>query len=467
MMKFKKFLAAAMTGAMMLGLAATAAPAVSAYADTNAKFVTSESTTFYAAANKTKSATGASISIDYNKMTATITSNSPAPYISLGVYTVKEGRTGTTIKESKSYVYPNTENGITVDLGFGSKKELYLYAYPNNEKPDVATLSVEDLTTVAAQPEKLSVKVDTKQDTLVAALNSGGKAKEGKTPITFVTSSAITLADNNGAESRTLDQYQYRSFFGAEWEDLSKFNYDTARISGTKIVIRKKADNAPAGPETKVTISAAPNKKTAKITYKDGTVNLTGKMEIALVNGTTPSGYTPIATTTEKEKAIKKLTIQQIADLVNGNTGTGFKIIFREKALTKAPSLPNFIDIPAVPALSAAVSGASVTVNKEDGTSVPASITVTAGTERNTGKYVFKATGAEFQYLKEIKNSAPVWGDIKVSESGTAVATGGLLVTDGKITVRLKGVEDKRNGYYWLPSNEYQLTAPIPSSNEQ
>ena len=42
MMKFKKFLAAAMTGAMMLGLAATAAPAVSAYADTNAKFVTYE-----------------------------------------------------------------------------------------------------------------------------------------------------------------------------------------------------------------------------------------------------------------------------------------------------------------------------------------------------------------------------------------------------------------------------------------
>lgn len=467
MRKFKKFLVTAMTGAMMLGLTATATPAVSAYADTNAKFVTSESTTFYAVANKTRSTTGASISIDYDTMTATIKSNSPAPYISLGVYTVKSGSTGTTIKESKSYIYPNTTDGITVDLGFGSKKELYLYAYPNNEKPDLAELSVENLTKVEAQPEKLSVKIDTKQDTLVDALNSGGKAKEGKIFIEFVTGSAITAAaDNSGKELRTLDQYEYRSSFGAKWEALSKFNYDTARVSGTKIVIRKKAISTPAGPETKVTISAAPNKKTAKITYKDGTVNLTGKMEIALVNGTIPKEYIPIATTDDEVKAIKKLTIQQLADLVNGNTGTGFKIIFREKADKKGPALPDFIDIPAVPALSAAVSGASVTVTKGDGTLVNASVSIEAGTGKNKNKYVLKAQGADFQYLKSKKSDGTlVWADIKMTAAnGTAVAANGLLVTDKKITVRLKGVEDKKNNCYWLPSNELPLTAPALSN---
>jgi len=110
MMKFKKFLATAMTGAMMFGMVATAAPAVNAYAETNAKLETSGTTIFHAAARETETVTKSGIS--YEKMTLTIESTDP--YVVVEFY--KDFTK--TEKVSNTYTYPNTNGTVVVDLGF-------------------------------------------------------------------------------------------------------------------------------------------------------------------------------------------------------------------------------------------------------------------------------------------------------------------------------------------------------------
>ena len=83
MMKFKKFLAAAMTGVMMFGMVATAAPAISVYAKGEA-------------AAKSKY----SVEVDYENFTATIkdtTAGATAKsdiYVVLEVLKDKEGKIG-------------------------------------------------------------------------------------------------------------------------------------------------------------------------------------------------------------------------------------------------------------------------------------------------------------------------------------------------------------------------------------
>ena len=103
MMKFKKFLAAAMTGVMMFGMVATAAPAICVYAEGEE-------------ANSTRA--DLKVIIDYPSLTATIESTAGDKYVLLEVLKMKNDQPDGD-KVSATYSYPlSSEGKVTVDLSF-------------------------------------------------------------------------------------------------------------------------------------------------------------------------------------------------------------------------------------------------------------------------------------------------------------------------------------------------------------
>lgn len=260
MMKFKKFLAAVMTGAMMFGSVAMAVPAISVYAEDAA-------------------VSAYTIDIDYKEYTATISSTTKAdPYVILEV--VKDDA-GSKVSSTHSYEM-NGASSITIDLSFlKAAKPSYLRVRGSSE---TVTSKVK---TVNAMPAKLGLKYASGQinGTKSDAENIAAAFANGKTKIS--------------KEDVEKDLYEFRTLYGGKYfQPISDLQQEIAEVAGTTIIVRKAAvdaedekNSAPASAEVKVKIAAAPKAPKVTIDYAKGIIKLPKKAQARVV--------VPNATTTD------------------------------------------------------------------------------------------------------------------------------------------------------------------------
>ena len=206
MMKFKKFLAAAMTGVMMFGMVATAAPAISVYAEGEA-------------AAKSKY----SVEVDYENFTATIKDTTAGATAKSDIYVVLEvlkDKEGT--KVSSTHGYPveeftvmegETEKkffGAVVDLSFlKASKEAYIRVHGDSEKDS------SDIVTVSPQAKKVAIKYTSGQETLLKALS--------------INKAAPT--------EEVLAGYEYRTLYGSNYSDLKDLDKDMVEVADRKSIV--------------------------------------------------------------------------------------------------------------------------------------------------------------------------------------------------------------------------------------
>lgn len=411
MMKFKKFLAAAMTGAMMFGMVATAAPAVNAYA---VEGETTDPSTPEVPDVPTGSETVTKSGISYEKMTLTIESTDP--YVVVEFY--KDFTK--TEKVSNTYTYPNTNGTVVVDLGFFKPTKQAGIRYYGSKLTDEEKKAIA-VEPINVQEAKFSVKVDASKDNFIDATKDKSK--------------------NFALTAENIDQYSYRSLYATEWEELSKFNFNTAKVAGTTIVIRKDATaEAPASPEVKVKIGASAKAPKVSIDYVKGTIKgVSEKQEIALLEGTAIETFT--------KKGTKNMTVTDLATAIGGDVKVGFIAVIRTNDGKKAPSMPTFLNVKPAPEIVASGATASTTTSG-------AAITV----EAVEGGLKLKPTGGTFQYEK----SAGKWVTI------TAETT--IKTSEKSVNVRTAPVKEdlKKNIAGVFASNSVSITAPAaPSTGDE
>ncbi|WP_278719533.1 hypothetical protein [Bacteroides caecimuris] len=444
MMKFKKFLAAAMTGVMMFGMVATAAPAISVYAEGEA-------------AAKSKY----SVEVDYKNFTATIKDTTAGATAKSDMYVVLEvlkDKEGT--KVSSTHVYPVEEIPVTegetatkffgavVDLSFlKASKEAYIRVHGDSEKDS------SDIVTVSPQAKKVAIKYTSGQETLLKALS--------------INKAAPT--------EEVLAGYEYRTLYGSNYSDLKDLDKDMVEVAGTTLVVRSKAvttgeKTAPAGVEVKVKIPAAPKAPKVTIDYVKGIFKLPKNAEAQIIFNepdTTTRTAGELKSTSWKDLSITTGDQAQILGLfeetkaeamVEALTTNGFTLVVRTKAGKKAASNPAIV-------LVEGVDTPVQTPGTEEGSVLDE---VKIGEAKLTWKtsatgITYTASGADFEYYDSAKSK---WVAIKTTKPLTVKTS---TSADVKVKVRQAGVKATKTTDGKLPSAALEVTvkayvAPTPEA---
>lgn len=444
MMKFKKFLAAAMTGVMMFGMVATAAPAISVYAEGEA-------------AAKSKY----SVEVDYENFTATIKDTTAGATAKSDIYVVLEvlkDKEGT--KVSSTHVYPveeftvmegETEKkffGAVVDLSFlKASKEAYIRVHGDSEKDS------SDIVTVSPQAKKVAIKYTSGQETLLKALS--------------INKAAPT--------EEVLAGYEYRTLYGSNYSDLKDLDKDMVEVAGTTLVVRSKAvttgeKTAPAGVEVKVKIPAAPKAPKVTIDYVKGIFKLPKNAEAQIIfnepdtaaraaGDLTPTSWKDLSITTGDQAQILGLFEETKTEaMVEALTTNGFTLVVRTKAGKKAASNPAIV-------LVEGVDTPVQTPGTEEGSVLDE---VKIGDAKLTWKVsatdiTYTASGSDFEYYDVAKSK---WVAIK-STKPVVVKT--ATSVDVKVKVRQAGVKATKTTDGKLPSAALEVTvkayvAPTPEA---
>ncbi len=444
MMKFKKFLAAAMTGVMMFGMVATAAPAISAYAEGEA-------------AAKSKY----SVEVDYENFTATIKDTTAGASAKSDIYVVLEvlkDKEGT--KVSATHVYPVEEVtvaegetttkffGAVVDLSFlKASKEAYIRVHGDSEKDS------SDIVTVSPQAKKVAIKYTSGQETLLKALS--------------INKAAPT--------EEVLAGYEYRTLYGSNYSDLKNLDKDMVEVAGTTLVVRSKAvttgeKTAPAGVEVKVKIPAAPKAPKVTIDYVKGIFKLPKNAEAQIIfnepdtaaraaGDLTPTSWKDLSITTGDQAQILGLFEETKTEaMVEALTTNGFTLVVRTKAGKKAASNPAIV-------LVEGVDTPVQTPGTEEGSVLDE---VKIGDAKLTWKVsatdiTYTASGSDFEYYDVAKSK---WVAIK-STKPVVVKT--ATSADVKVKVRQAGVKATKTTDGKLPSAALEVTvkayvAPTPEA---
>ena len=444
MMKFKKFLAAAMTGVMMFGMVATAAPAISVYAEGEA-------------AAKSKY----SVEVDYENFTATIKDTTGATaasdiYVVLEVVKDKEAT-----KVSSTHVYPVEEVTVTegetetkffgavVDLSFlKASKEAFIRVHGDSEKDSSGVVKVNP------QAKKVAIKYTSGQETLLKALS----------------------IDKVAPTEEVLGAYEYRTLYGSNYSDLKDLDKDMVEIAGTTLVVRSKAvttgeKTAPAGVEVKVKVPAAPKAPKVTIDYVKGIVKLPKNAQARIIfndvvataaddtSTLTATDWQDISITTGDQKAILDL-FDVTKEKVDALTANGFTLAVRTKATTKkAASNPAIV----------LVEGVATPVQTKESEDEGAALLneVKLGDAKLTWKtsatgITYTASGADFEYYDSAKSK---WVAIKTTKPLTVRTS---TSADVKVKVRQAGVKATRTADGKLPSAGLEVTinayvAPVKS----
>lgn len=444
MIKFKKFLAAAMTGVMMFGMVATAAPAISAYAEGEA-------------AAKSKY----SVEVDYVNFTATIKDTTASATAASDVYVVLEvlkDKEGT--KVSSTHVYPVEEVtvpegesetkffGAVIDLSFlKASKEAYIRVHGDSEKDS------SDIVTVSPQAKKVAIKYTSGQETLLKALS----------------------IDKAAPTEEVLAAYEYRTLYGSNYSDLKDLDKDMVEVAGTTLVVRSKAvpsgeKAAPAGVEVKVKIPAAPKAPKVTIDYAKGIFKLPKNAEAQIIFNepdTTARAAGDLTSTPWKDLSITTGDQAQILGLfeetkteamVEALTTNGFTLVVRTKAGKKAASNPAIV-------LVEGVDTPVQTPGTEEGSVLDE---VKIGDAKLTWKVsatdiTYTASGADFEYYDAAKSK---WVAIKTTKP---VVVKTATSADVKVKVRQAGVKATKTSDGKLPSAALEVTvkayvAPTPEA---
>lgn len=436
MRKFKKFLAAAMTGAIMLGLTTAAMPTANLYAaPTPTKSTVSASNEIFAKAritadpptgpSVTVSGAAISVDIDYENFTATLTSNSNDIFAFVDVYKgSKDNTVDYTKKPSSSSSYKFKGNTVTIDLSFLKVKSVQgIEVY--GDKSMTARTRKELVT----QPAKLkSLKYDS-------------------------TNKKFTYKDGSNTVDLPVAGYEYRGGYASEWKPLSEFA-DTEHISAakTEIYIRACADkdSALAGVETKVSIDKAPNAPKVTIDYVKGQIDLKKGTEVSL-DGTFNDK------TEDVNKLTGKVTLEDIRNAFNKDGQTDFTVFVRTKEGKKPASSIVPVAIPAVtklvPGTTTLISGSAIVVSDAIDSTQKVTATFDAGTGKNPKPvYIFKAEGANFEY--QIGDTTDKWVTIK-KEQSIKVTLGDGIQT---LKIRKCGTTVKKGGSDAFPSEAEIIT---------
>lgn len=452
MMKFKKFLAASMTGLMMFGAVATAAPAIATYA------VEEE-----AATKSTYE-----IAVDYITFSATISKTAQEDaYIILEV--LKENKDDS--KVSATYTYPVVELGdgkfgAVVDLSFLKvKNDTYFRVRGNSEEKPT------DIKIVSAQQPKFSMKYTPGKKTLAEALE----------------------INRTAAKADDLEKYEYRTLYGSVFEPLNQLDVDpeantddifkTLEIAGTTIIVRQAAVNdaeantdagtaavvgAPASPEVKVKIAAAPKAPKVTIDYAKRTIKLPKNAELQLITekdgaATVTDWVECSATAVDQEKILGmfyKAGGEGIADAdalaakIEEMTASGFTVAVRVKTNgKKAASNPTILTVKGVETLAQ--------VKDEDD-----NLTDEVKVGNASLKWKATKTGIEYTVVGspfEYKDGDR-WKALKI---GT-VTVRGVVTADKQVEVRVAGVKSTKEKEGVFPSSVVKITvkkytAPVKS----
>lgn len=440
MMKFKKFLAAAMTGVMMFGMVATAAPAISVYAEGEA-------------AAKSKY----SVEVDYENFTATIKDTTAGATAKSDIYVVLEvlkDKEGT--KVSSTHVYPveeftvmegETEKkffGAVVDLSFlKASKEAYIRVHGDSEKDS------SDIVTVSPQAKKVAIKYTSGQETLLKALS--------------INKAAPT--------EEVLAGYEYHTLYGSNYSDLKDLDKDMVEVAGTTLVVRSKAvttgeKTAPAGVEVKVKIPAAPKAPKVTIDYVKGIFKLPKNAEAQIIfnepdtaaraaGDLTPTSWKDLSITTGDQAQILGLFEETKVEALTMN---GFTLVVRTKAGKKAASNPAIVLVEGVdtPVQTPGTEEGSVLDEvKIDDAKLTWKVSATDIT--------YTASGSDFEYYDVAKSK---WVAIK-STKPVVVKT--ATSADVKVKVRQAGVKATKTTDGKLPSAALEVTvkayvAPTPEA---
>ncbi len=444
MMKFKKFLAAAMTGAMVLGVVAAAAPAVNVYADGEAA---------------AKSKYG--IEVDYENFTATIKDGTADATKASDVYVVLEvlkDKEGT--KVSSTHVYPVEEVTVTegesetkffgavVDLSFlKASKEAFIRVHGDSEA------ATSDVVKVSAQPKKVAIKYTSGQDTLLKALS----------------------IDKANPTEEILAGYEYRTLYGSNYSALKDLDKDMVEVAGTTLVVRSKAvpngeKAAPAGVEVKVKIAAAPKAPKVTIDYVKGIFKLPKNAEAQVIfnepdtaaraaGDLTATAWKDLTITTGDQAAILGLFDETKAEAtVAALTKSGFTLVVRTKAGKKAASNPAIVRVEGV-------DSPVQTPGTEEGTVLDE---VKIGDAKLTWEVsatgvTYTASGADFEYYNAASSK---WVAIKTTKP---VVVKTATAADAKVKVRQAGVKASKTADGKLPSAALEITvkayvAPTPEA---
>ena len=442
MMKFKKFLAASMTGLMMFGAVATAAPAIATYA---AEEEASTKSTY-------------EIAVDYITFSATISKTAQEDaYIILEV--LKENKDDS--KVSATYTYPVVELdsgkfGAVVDLSFLKvKNDTYIRVRGNSEEKPT------DIKTVSAQQPKFSMKYTPGKKTLAEAL----------------------VIDKAAAKADDLKKYEYRTMYGSVFEPLNQLDEDpevntddvfkSLEIAGTTIIVRRAAVNdaeadtdagtaavvgAPASPEVKVKIAAAPKAPKVTIDYAKGTIKLPKNVQLQLITekdgaATVTDWVECSATAVDQEKILGMF--YKVGDAKIGEmTASGFTVAVRVKTNgKKADSNPTILTVKGVQTLAQ--------VEDEEGNPTDEVKVGDASLKWKATKAGIEYTvvGSPFEYKDGDK-----WKALKV---GT-VTVKGVVTADKQVEVRVAGVKTVKGKEGTFPSSVAKITvkkytAPVKS----
>lgn len=405
--KFAAIAAAAMTGVMAFGLVATAAPVVSVYAEGEGDTTTTPS-----------GDSAVTAKVDYENMILTVSTSDP--YFTVDVLKTESDKE----KPSKTYTYAGGE-GVKIDLGFLKiKKENILNIYGSSQTDK----SKGSIVKIAAQPVKEKFTVDATKDSLLEAL---GKTEADK------------------------DTYEWRSSFGSNWGDLDTFNFASAKVAGTTIVVRQAAvveegKETPAGPEAKIKVPAAPKAPKVTVDYVKDSVKVTDKMQIALL------GENPVDEETGWVDAGKGMTRAQIVTALkisDEDAAKAFSIVVRTKANgKKSASMPVIVPIKATSVLTASSETApdSATVSVGDAT-----VTIKADKTENGVTFTISGGTATFQYDK----GSDKWANIT---SGTEIKTSASTI---KVRIAPEKEDKKVAGSGAFASNVVTLTPAVEEAS--
>lgn len=502
MMKFKKGLAAAMIGAMLLGTVATGiavTPVVNVYAE-NELTVTPDKTKVTAGEEATvvltvKDADGNDVTSDVAMFTADpdtgVSFGTGADYHKMTIAkTVLAGTSITvTARVTKAGVTTSGTATITVEAvadenptvptvgafttnvdyanytlelsTTGSDRYAFVevwklkedklantYSYPLKNGAAVVDLSFLKASTaqgikvygdVSAEP--VEVKIAAQPEKLSLKYN----------PV--ATNLATSFTGKIGkvqVDSLEVADYQYRGQYGAVWTDLADFENVNHISAGSTIIVRAKAtDITPAGPEAKVKIAAAAKAPKVKIDYAKNTVTFPKKAEYS-VDGI---NFTAI------EESKIKATPEELRKLF-GNDGTTDLVIFvrttADNTKKKAASNVTYITIPAAVAATDDAENKMITVAGN----TTAKVTY-AESSTKAGKYEFKAEGASFDFSTD---DGETWKNVKAGKSFTVAMEDNAKT----VLVRKAGVkEDTRNKIpaVWA-SLSVSVTVPAKGSDE-
>jgi len=433
MMKFKKFLAAAMTGAMMFGMVATAAPATNTYAAESSDTDTTEKTDTdtKGEAENTPSqptVTGGAISvkIDYKNYTAELESTSGDTYAFLQVWKMKKD-TGDFDKASTTYSCELKEGKAIVDLSFLKATTAQgIKVYGDKDPKSLTEVKI------TAQPAKLSLKY--------AAGKFSGKI--GKTEI--------------GESNFILTDYEYRGQYGSTWAGLDTLDTVNHQSAGSTIIVRAKAtDTSPAGPEAKVKIAAAAKAPKVTIDYVKGEVSFAKNTEYCIAG--------------RKFAGIENLK-PKVGDLRKpfNNDGTTDLVLFvrtKEDTSKKKPaSNVTCVVIPSTKVItntaSTTTTGGAITVAGDDGSKINVTYeqTTAVKSKQTVYSYKFSVNGASFDWQMK--------GDTKfktVKDGKSFVVT--QTTSEQTVVIRKSGVKDRDETKSSLPSAEIEIKVPAAPAN--